>query len=761
MQYNLHLCHPAASWEDGTPLGNGRCGMMLMGHPAAEEVFLNEDSLWAGGPPEPCAIDFKAMVDESRRLFLEGRDADVDAYVNSFGLTPYRTVKSYEYAGKITVSVEGVSAANVADYTRDLDLRGGVARIHYGARNVRYRREAFSSHPTGLQCLRFSASEKSDYTVTYTRENVDRLTVTDTGISVSGHTATGGHTFSVGIRWETDGICVLDGHTVRISGAQTVTVYSAIATDYRFEQPAARVAEMLTAAARGFDALLAEHVTDFSTIMARSDIDLPASATGEEAALEAWPVSARLDRLRRDAAARDPALLSLYYTFGKYLLVSSSREDSLPANLQGVWSEGPVSPWGADYHVNINLQMNYWHAEAAGLSESLTALFAYMNGSFLEGGRRAAREDYGMRGAVIHHLSDIYGFAGAADAAYYGLWPLGGAWLARHLWEHYLHALDEDFLCRVAYPFIRDCALFFMDYLFEDADGQLLSGPSMSPENSFFVETASGERRVCTTTMSPTMDVEIVGDLLRFYAEVEKLLGIHPEDGATAYAMAKRLPPLRVGKYGQLMEWIRDYEEYEPGHRHISHAYGLYPGASITRQNTGIWEALKVTFARRLAAGGGHSGWSRAWFINFYARLREGENAYANLRTLLTNSTLPNLLDNHPPFQIDGNFGGAAGITEMLVQSHEGFLSLCPALPVEWPAGYFDRLRVRGGYTVSCRWDAGRILEFSVTSAHGQPIEVELPDPDGTVYEAGDASIAPVVHGRIVVQGNTTLRARR
>lgn len=406
-------------------------------------------------------------------------------------------------------------------------------------------------------------------------------------------------------------------------------------------------------------------------------------------------------------------------------MISSSRKGTLPANLQGVWSCGLTPPWNSDYHTNINLQMNYWQAEQVGLSDCTLPLFDYMNNYLLPGGERVARENYGVGGMVVHHLSDIYCFAAPADGLW-GMWPLGGAWLAYHMWEHYLYTLDTDFLKNTAYRYIRACADFFMDYLFEGNDGYLHSGPSTSPENRYLVD-VDGVKREVYLAISPAMDVEIIGGLLDFYVECEKILDIDGISAKRAAEIRAKLPPLRVGKHGQLMEWQKDYEEAEPGHRHISHAFGLYPSAQITRDTPELYRAIEVTLERRLARGGGHTGWSRAWLINLFARLRNSDKAYENVKLLFTKSTLPNLFDNHPPFQIDGNFGGGAGICEMLLQSHEGMLSVLPAFPKNI-SGSFTGFRARGGVTVSAAWENGRVTYLELTPDRAGTYKVELPE---------------------------------
>lgn len=719
--YIHHLNNAATAWDNASPIGCGSMGAMIFGGVGEERVTLNEESIWNGGPRDTRIEGFAEKIAHLRNMFLAGKDYEVDQWISENFSGAFLGVKSYEYAGQLVVKIHEDDECQ--DYRRDIDLLNGICTVAYRKDGISYKREYFASYPKKMICARISAEERFGAAISYTRENVAEYQVSADGIIVDGCTADGNHKFKVFMQIKTDGCAEAQVDAVVIKDASYVEIYTGIYTDFKYPDLEVKGQLLKDQAACGWENLLAEHQADFAGMMTRSDITLE-----YDKALDDLTVTQRLNRLKEDPDAVDNGLITLYWQFGKYLLVSSSRPGTLPANLQGVWSEDMKAPWGSDYHTNINLQMNYWHAEQANISECTQALFDYMNAQLLPGGKKVAEENYGTGGMVVHHLSDIYGFAAAADGPW-GLWPLGGAWLCYHLWEHYLYTGDKEFLRETAYKFIRENVKFWMENMFEDQDGVLHTGPSTSPENRFLAE-VDGEKRKCNVTMSSTMDVEIVGGLLEFYAECENILGIDPENGRLALEKRGKMLPLRVGKYGQLMEWCRDYEEAEPGHRHISHAFALYPAAQITRKTPKLLKAIETTLERRLAHGGGHTGWSRAWLINLFARLRNGEKTYENIRALFTKSTLPNLFDNHPPFQIDGNFGGAAGIGEMLMQSHEGCISILPAAAKCLANGSFSGLKARGDITVSARWKEGKVTWVELKAKKPTHVKLEVPGQD-------------------------------
>lgn len=712
----LHMANPADCWENATPVGNGKLGLMLAGSPVHERLRLNEETIWAGGKKDTTDASFRDKIDYIRQLFLEGKPAEADEWAKENMSEAFSRISSYEYAGELTIDYEG--NASFSDYGRDLDLINGIVSVSFKKGETSYVCESFADRDNNILVWKIATDSPVSFSAEYNRENISDIKFGDSTMSAGARTATGNTRFSVAVKIITDGSQRIDEKSVRIENSTETVILIGIASSF----VSADFAEKsLAAVNKPFDYTAAKeaHCCAFSAIMSRSDIYLEDS---EE--LSKLSVAERLQRLREDGNNHDFGLLSLYYTFGKYLLISSSIGSSLPANLQGVWAEKLENPWNADYHTNINLQMNYWQAEEANISECTAPLFNYMNDFLLESGKRTAAVNYKVRGTVLHHLSDIYGFTTPADGLW-GLWPLGGAWLAYSMWEHYLYTRDKTFLRNTAYEYIRQCTLFFLDYMFEDENGRLLSGPSTSPENCYY--SGEGEdRKQVYLCISPTMDIEIIGGLFRFYIETENILHINEETKKQVCAALSKMPPLSVGKHGQLMEWLEDYDEPEPGHRHISHAFALYPDNFISRKTPELFSAIKVTLERRLASGGGHTGWSRAWLINLFARLKDGENTYKNIVKLFTKSTNDNLFDSHPPFQIDGNFGGAAGIGEALMQSHEGFISILPAVTDAFSGG-FRGLKARGNVEVSAEFKKGIVDSFTLSSPFAQTVSVELP----------------------------------
>ena len=710
--YVLHLENSADVWENSTPVGNGSMGLSIFGRTDSELFVLNEETVWDEKTDMKPAGDFKDKIEHIRSLFLEGKNFEAAKWAEDNLENDFNVISSFEVAGKVHIDFDNKSKAK--NYSRDLCLNNGVATVRYTKKDIETVEECFASYEEKLIASKFTFSAPSSFILSFERELVKSYMTEDNTLTVCCGTASGTHGFAVGIKVITDGEFSADDGKLRVEFANEAVIYISIVTD-NIAENYIDVCNAKLADAPDYDTLKEAHIKSFSAVMNRSDI----SFVGDEE-LESMPVSERLERLKKNKKATDFGLMSLYWQFGKYLLVSSSRPGTLPANLQGVWGERMQNPWNADYHTNINLQMNYWQAEQANISECTQALFDYMNTNLLVGGRKAAQDYYGCKGTVTHHLSDIYGFNAPADGVW-GLWPMGGAWLAFHIWEHYLYTQDIAYLKDTAYEYIKACVEFFLDYMVEDKNGRLLTGPSASPENDYI---GADGKPVCMC-MSPTMDVEIVSGLLKFYIETEKLLGIDADTAAKAAEALGKMPPIQVGKHGQLMEWLEDYEEAEPGHRHISHAFGIYPADLITRATPDLYNAIRVTIDRRLANGGGHTGWSRAWLINLFARLRDGEATYEHIRLLFTRSTLPNLYDTHPPFQIDGNFGGAAGIGEMLVQSHEGFISLLPATS-KLLSGSFSGLKARGNIEVSAEFACGRVNSFELVAAEDKCIGIEI-----------------------------------
>ena len=709
MSHILHIGAPAQAWASATPIGNGNLGATVYGTVAKERIVFNEEWLWAGHNLELDTPELGKKLAVVRSLLLEGKNDEADKWAEEHLAEHFGFVDSFETAGELYI--DGHPSGECESYVRDLDLDRGIATVAYTRAGVRYFREYFASYPKNLIGFSFSndGGAKYDLDVRYDRPRVryEKLEGEHVGIVgrevengdtlvFHGQTDDGEHDFTVRVKIRAVGgtLSFDDECTAHVRGAERAEFFVSIETVGASRRPLPSFAGALD-----YSALRDEAAADVLSVTGRSDVVIEGDAS-----LEALPVSARLAALRRDPSHSDPAFAALNLAYGKYLLIASSRPGTMPVNLQGMWCNQIDAEWNSDYHTNINVQMNYWPAETANLSDCTGPLFDYCSEILLPSARRTAAVSYGCRGAVVHHLSDLYGFSGPADGIW-GLWTLGAAWLAYHYWEHYLYTGDTGFLREKAYPFIEACAVFFLDYMFEDESGHLALGPSESPENKYYA--VPGGRQNCLS-MTTAMDIEMIGGLWDFYVECEELLGIDPAQKEQIKAARAKLPPLQIGRFGQIVEWDRDYEETEPGHRHLSNLFGFFPGFSITEEKTPeLYEAAKKTIDRRFDNGGGRGGWLSAWHTCIRAHFGQGEVCQTVLRFYYMHSLRDNLFNGSRPFQIDGNLGVAAGILEMLLQSRDGVIKVLPALAPEWKNGHFDRLVARGNWEISCVWKDG------------------------------------------------------
>ena len=710
---------PAECWSEALPVGNGRYGGMVFGNPQEEVIQINEDSIWSGKKLDRINPDAPKKLKEIRNLIRAGKIEEAQE-LTLYALSGVpNSQRSYQTAGECYIHMHNID--DITHYYRDLDLEEGIANVQFVSDGITYQREVIASAPAGCMAIHMTTKEgapfsfdchlgrKHNFTDEILREDGKMVRfLVDGGEGISFCT-----NLSVDVQpeWMTEeGTVEIIGEFLVVKNVTECVLYLDTETSFRYSDYIAAAKERcLLAEALGWECFRKQHLEDYQRLYRRMQLHYGQS----DIKMEEIPTDVRLKQVENGMT--DMGLLELYFQYGRYLLISSSREGSLPANLQGIWNDSLTPPWESKYTVNINTEMNYWMAETANLSECHLPLFEHLQ-RICENGKETARRMYGCNGSVCHHNTDIYADTAPQDHCITSaFWVMGEAWLATHIWEHYLFTKDKKFLSENFYV-LEQSVLFFYDFLIEGKNGTLVTSPSLSPENTYQMEDGT----LGVLCESPTMDTEILLELFHSYIGACQVLGKSKEEISKAEAVKKRFPPLKIGKYGQLLEWMEDYEEPEPGHRHISHLYGLYPGNSISKECTPeLFNAAYRTLERRLENGGGHTGWSRAWIIGLWAAFGNGEKAYENLNAILCMGTFPNLMDNHPMldgyvFQIDGNFGAAAAMIEMLVKSKENRIELLPAITEETKSGCLSGVRLRCGAELSMSWEDGKVIALEI-----------------------------------------------
>ena len=730
---------PANRWVEALPVGNGRLGAMIFGDPSKEVIQLNENTVWAGQPNRNDNPNAKEALPEVRKLIFEGKYKEAQDLVNQKIISKTSHGMAYQTVGNLKLNFPGHD--NYTNYYRELDIEKAVTTSRYKQNGVNFSTKIFSSFPDQVIIVRISADKAGSITFS---AGMDRPTAKDniptckvksngnnelilSGVTSDQETVKGAVKFIAKVKIVTSGGTVSSTDTVlNVNKADMVTIYISMATNFNNYNDISGNAEervnayLQNALKKSYDQILKDHIADYQNYFKRVSLDLGVTDSIKN------PTDKRIEQF---AKGNDPQLVSLYFQFGRYLLISSSRPGGQPANLQGIWNDQLFPPWDSKYTVNINTEMNYWPSEITNLTE-LNEPLIQMVRELAQTGKQTAKDMYGAQGWVLHHNTDIWRINGPIDGSYWGMWPMGGAWLSQHLYGKYEFSGDKEYLKSV-YPVIKEAALFFLDFLIEEPEHKwLVVSPSISPENEPKGHAGS------TISAGTTMDNQLVFDIFSIAIKSAEILETDNELVTKMKESLKRLPPMQIGNWGQLQEWMSDWDNPTDKHRHVSHLYGLFPSNQISPyQNPELFSAAKTSLVAR---GDESTGWSMGWKVNWWARLLDGDHAYKLITDQLkpapkaawggSGGTYPNMFDAHPPFQIDGNFGCTSGIAEMLLQSQDGSIHILPALPSIWKNGSVKGLKARGGFDISFTWENGLIQKIVIKSNLGGNCRIRVPN---------------------------------